>query len=40
LLIFLPWSLDPGYRRKVEPDFVHGPEEKKLAELTASISSR
>ena len=33
LPIFLPWSLDPGYRRKVEPDFVMDSEEKKLAEL-------
>jgi hypothetical protein len=31
--IFLPWSLDPGYRRKVEPDFVMDGDEKKLAEL-------
>jgi hypothetical protein len=31
--IFLPWSLDPGYRRKVEADFVMDGEEKKLAEL-------
>jgi hypothetical protein len=31
--IFLPWTLDPGYRRKVEPDFVMDGEEKKLAEL-------
>ena len=33
LPIFLPWSLDPGYRRRVEPDFVMDSEEKKLAEL-------
>jgi hypothetical protein len=38
--IFLPWSLDPGYRRKVDEDgseagasFVMDGEEKKLAEL-------
>ena len=31
--IFLPWSLDPGYRRTVEADFVMDGEEKKLAEL-------
>ena len=33
LPIFLPWSLDPGYRRRVEPDFVMDSEEKKLADL-------
>jgi hypothetical protein len=33
LPIFLPWSLDPGYRRKVDADFVMDSEEKKLAEL-------
>jgi hypothetical protein len=33
LPIFLPWSLDPRYRRKVDADFVMDSEEKKLAEL-------
>jgi len=33
LPIFLPWSLDPGYRRKVEADFAMDADEKKLAEL-------
>jgi hypothetical protein len=31
--VFLPWSLDPGYRRKVDPDFVMDAEERELAEL-------
>ena len=31
--IFLPWSIDPGYRKPVAPDFVMDAEEKKLAEL-------
>ncbi len=31
--IFLPWSLDPGYRRKLDDDFAMDGEEKKLAEL-------
>ncbi len=31
--IFLPWSLDPGYRRKLDDDFVMDGAEKKLAEL-------
>lgn len=31
--VFLPWSLDPGYRRKVDPDFVMDEEERRLAEL-------
>jgi len=31
--VFLPWSLDPGYRREVGPDFVMDAEESKLAEL-------
>lgn len=33
LPIFLPWSLDSGYRRKVDPDFVMDEEERRLAEL-------
>jgi hypothetical protein len=32
-VIFLPWSLDPGYRRKIDDDFAMDGEEKKLAEL-------
>jgi hypothetical protein len=31
--VFLPWNLDPGYRRKVDVDFVMDEEERKLAEL-------
>jgi hypothetical protein len=31
--VFLPWNLDPGYRRKVDADFVMDEEERKLAEL-------
>jgi hypothetical protein len=30
--IFLPWSLDPGYRREVDIDFLMTGDEKKLAE--------
>jgi hypothetical protein len=33
LPIFLPWSLDQGYRRKVDPDFVMDAGERELAEL-------
>jgi hypothetical protein len=33
LPIFLPWSLDPGYRKTLPPDFVLDAEEGKLAEL-------
>ena len=33
LPVFLPWSIDPEYRRKVEPDFKTDAEESKLAEL-------
>ena len=31
--MFLPWSIDPDYRRKVDPDFKMDAEESKLAEL-------
>jgi hypothetical protein len=31
--IFLPWSLDPSYRREIEPDFIMDSEERKFAEL-------
>jgi hypothetical protein len=31
--IFLPWSLDPGYRKEIPPDFVLDAEEGKLKEL-------
>lgn len=31
--VFLPWSIEPGYRRTVPPDFVMDGEEKTLAEL-------
>ena len=31
--VFLPWSIEPGYRKPVAPDFVMDGEEKKLAEL-------
>jgi len=31
--VFLPWSLDPGYRREVPADFKMDEEEAKLAEL-------
>jgi hypothetical protein len=31
--VFLPWSIDPDYRRNVEADFVMDAEESKLAEL-------
>jgi hypothetical protein len=31
--IFLPWTLDPGYRAAVGEDFARTSEEKKLAEL-------
>ena len=31
--VFLPWSIEPGYRRPVTPDFTMDGEEKKLAEL-------
>src|SRR5262245_36731895 len=31
--IFLPWSMDPGYRRPVDHDFALDVEEEKLAEL-------
>lgn len=31
--IFLPWSIEPGYRRPVDADFQVDSEEKKLAEL-------
>jgi hypothetical protein len=33
LPIFLPWWLDPGYRRELDADFVMDSEEAKLAEL-------
>ena len=33
LPVFLPWSLDPGYRREVPADFKMDAEEAKLAEL-------
>jgi hypothetical protein len=33
LPVFLPWSLDPGYRREVPPDFKMDEDEVKLAEL-------
>jgi hypothetical protein len=31
--VFLPWSVDPNYRRSVAPDFVMDADEKALAEL-------
>jgi hypothetical protein len=31
--IFLPWSIDPQYRKKTPPDFVMDEAERKLAEL-------
>jgi hypothetical protein len=31
--VFLPWSLDPDYRREVDGDFVMSADESKLAEL-------
>jgi len=34
--VFLPWSLDAGYRRVVDDTFVMDAEEKKLAELLPS----
>jgi hypothetical protein len=33
LPIFLPWSLDPGYRRSVDADFVLAEDERKLVDL-------
>jgi hypothetical protein len=33
LPIFLPWSLDPGYRREVPADFTMDAQERQLAEL-------
>jgi hypothetical protein len=33
LPVFLPWSVDPNYRRSVAPDFVMDADEKALAEL-------
>src|SRR5262245_14609193 len=33
LPVFLPWSLDPGYKRDVDADFKMDAEESKLAEL-------
>jgi hypothetical protein len=33
LPVFLPWSLDPGYRREAPPDFKMDGEEAKLVEL-------
>jgi hypothetical protein len=31
--VFLPWSLDPGYRREIDADFVMSEEEKQLADV-------
>jgi hypothetical protein len=31
--VFLPWSLDPDYRRVVDADFVLDADENKIAEL-------
>jgi hypothetical protein len=31
--VFLPWSLDVGYRRPVDENFAMDGEESKLAEL-------
>ena len=31
--VFLPWSLDPEYRREVDADFIMDAEESKLADL-------
>ena len=31
--VFLPWSLDPDYRRAVDADFVLDADENKIAEL-------